>query len=130
MVTKFLTAIHGNHWAFRMAMEYYNRGYEVNDWKGRYLYWGSSALHALYSPNSNKLVKRIKAFLGQDTTIYPLGEHPEFEFLGSKNVTIGDVIDDINDVRNFIAHGERIPDRYLLPDKGPDGKQSASSMTR
>lgn len=118
LIGTFLKAIHGEYWPFRMAVQYYYMGYEVNDWKGRYLYWGSAALHALYSPNSDKLVRRITGFLGKETIIYPPGEHPEFEFLRPDPTTIGDVIEDINLVRNCIAHGERIPERYFGADSG------------
>jgi hypothetical protein len=118
LIGAFLKALHGEYWPFRMALQYYYMGYEVNDWKGRYLCWGSSALHALYSPNSDKLVRRIKGFLGEDTPIYPPAEHPEFEFLQPEATTIGDVIEDINVVRNCIAHGERIPDKYFGTDTG------------
>ena len=105
--------MHGEYWVFRMAVQFYYMGYEVNDWKGRFLYWGSSALQALYSANSEKPVRRIKAFLGEGTLIYAVDEHPEFEFLTPDPTTVGDVIEDINIVRNCIAHGERIPDRYF-----------------
>lgn len=121
LMSKFLTAMHGEYWAFRMAVQYYHMGYEVNDWKGRYLYWGSSALHALYSPSSDKLVRRISGFLGERTHIYPADEHPEFEFIRPETITIGDVVDDINCVRNCIAHGERIPDKYFGLDAGRKG---------
>ncbi|MCU1244082.1 MAG: hypothetical protein JWO71_4808 [Candidatus Acidoferrum typicum] len=113
LIGTFLTAMHGEYWPFRMAVQYYYMGYEVNDWKGRFLYWGSAALHALYSPKSEKLVRRIKAFLGETTLIYPPDEHPEFEFLPAEPTTVGDVIEDINIVRNCIAHGERIADGYF-----------------
>jgi hypothetical protein len=113
LISQFLTAIRGEYWPFRMALQYYHMGYEVNDWKGRYLYWGSSALHALYSPSSEKLVRRIRSFLGEQTPIYPADEHPEFEFMKPETITVGDVVDDINCVRNCIAHGERIPDKYF-----------------
>jgi hypothetical protein len=119
VIDTFLKAMHGEYWLFRMAVQFCYMGYEVNDWKGRFLCWGSSALHALYSPNSEKLVRRIKAFLGEGELIYPPGEHPEFEFLAADPTTVGDVIEDINIVRNCIAHGERIPDRYFR--KGRDG---------
>jgi hypothetical protein len=114
----FLKAMHGEYWPIRMAVQYYYMGYEVNDWKGRYLYWGSSALHAIYSSSSEKIVRRIKWFLGENTLIYPPGEHPEFEFLGTDPTTIGDVIEDVNVVRNCIAPGERIPDKYFRDDAG------------
>lgn len=121
LIGTFVKTMHGEYWPFRMAVQYYYMGYEVNDWKGRYLYWGSSALHALYSSSSDKLVRRIEGFLGNDTLIYPPGEHPEFEFLQADPTTIGDVLEDINIIRNCIAHGERIPDRYFGADFGRSG---------
>lgn len=121
LIGTFLKALHGEYWPFRMAVQYYYMGYEVNDWKGRYLYWGSSALHALYSPSSEKIIRRIKGFLGEDTRIYPPGEHPEFEFIEPNLTTIGNVVEDINFVRNRIAHGERIPDEYFKESAGRKG---------
>jgi hypothetical protein len=119
LIDPFLRAMHGEYWPFRMALQYYYMGYEVNDWKGRYLYWGSSALHALYSPNSDKLVGRVREFLGEKTPIYQ-ADDPEFEFKKPDPRTISDVIEDINVVRNCIAHGERIPDKYFGKDVGRD----------
>ena len=118
LVGTFLKAVHGEYWPVRMAVQYYYMGYEVNDWKGRYLYWGSSALHALYSSSNEKIVRRIKWFLGESTLIYPPGEHPESEFLGTDPTAVGDVVEDVNVVRNCIAHGERIPDKYFRQDAG------------
>ncbi len=129
LIGTFLTAMHGEHWPFRMAVQYYYMGYEVNDWKGRLLYWGSAALHALYSPSSEKLLRRIKAFLGEATPIYPPDEHPEFEFLPAEPTTVGDVIEDINAVRNSIAHGERISDSYFQKGRlGLNGQVSYISV--
>jgi hypothetical protein len=118
LIGTFLKAMHGEYWPVRMAVQYYYMGYEVNDWKGRYLYWGSSAIHALYSSNNEKIVRRIKWFLGENTLIYPAGDHPESEFLGTDPTTIGEVVEDVNVVRNCIAHGERVPDKYFRQDAG------------
>jgi hypothetical protein len=118
LVGTFLKAMHGEYWPIRMAVQYYYMGYEVNDWKGRYLYWGSSALHALYSSSNEKITRRIKWFLGENTRIYPPGDHPESEFLGADPTTIGEIVEDVNIVRNCIAHGERIPDKYFKRDAG------------
>jgi len=120
LICPFLKAMHGEYWPFRMAVQYYNMGYEVNDWKWRYLCWGSSALHALYSPSSEKLVRRVRGFLGETTPIYPPNEHPEFEFMEPNPTTIGDIIEDINVVRNCIAHGERIPNKDFGAEAGRD----------
>ena len=120
LIGPFLRGMHGEYWPFRMAVQYYYMGYEVNDWKGRYLYWGSSALHALYSPSSEKLLRRVRAFLGERTLIYPPCDHREAEFEKPALTTIDDVIEDINEVRNCIAHGERIPDKYFDANAGRD----------
>ena len=62
-----------------------------------------------------------RSFLGEGTLIYTPGEHPEFEFLGANPTTVGDIIEDVNIVRNCIAHGERIPDKYFAEEAGRDG---------
>lgn len=118
LLPAFLKGMQGPYWPFRMAVQYYYMGYEVNDWKGRYLYWGSSALHALYSYKEQKIIPRIKAFLGENTLIYEPKEHPDFEFLEPNLLSIKDVLDDVNKVRNCIAHGDRIPDKYFSTEGG------------
>jgi len=30
--------------------------------------------------------------------------------------TIADVLDDLYEVRNYVAHGDRVPDRFFLPE--------------
>jgi hypothetical protein len=113
LLPAFLKAMQGPYWPFRMSTQYYYMGYEINDWKGRFLYWGSSALHAIYSHSERKIVPRVKAFLGENTLIYEPKEHPDFEFLPANPLTIKDVLEDVNEVRNCIAHGDKIPDKYF-----------------
>jgi hypothetical protein len=125
LLPTFLKAMQGAYWPFRMAVQYYYMGYEVNDWKGRFLYWGSSALHALYSHREQKIVPRVKAFLGENTLIYETTEHPDFEFLPPNPLTIKDVLHDVNEVRNCIAHGDKIPDRFFAP---AGGRQTLSGV--
>jgi hypothetical protein len=118
LLPSFLKAIRGPYWPFRMAIQYYYMGYEQNDWKSRYLHWGSSALHALYSHKDQKIIPRVKAFLGENTLIYKPSEHPEFEFFAPNPLTIKDVLEDVNEVRHDIAHGDKIPDRFFAPGGG------------
>lgn len=118
LLPTFLKAMQGSYWPVRMAVQYYYMGYEINDWKGRFLYWGSSALHALYSHSEKKVVPRVKAFLGENTLIYDPKEHPDYEFLPANPLTIKDVLDDVNVVRNCIAHGDKIPDKFFAPGGG------------
>jgi len=118
LLPTFLKAMNGPYWPFRMAVQYYYMGYEQNDWKGRYLCWGSSALHALYSHKDQKIVQRVLVFLGGDTLIYKPEEHPDYEFLEPNTITIKDVLADVNEVRHDIAHGDRIPDKFFTAGGG------------
>lgn len=125
VIHPFLKTMQEEYWPFRMAVEYYDRGYAVNDGKARYLYWGSSSLHALYSSNNDKIMQRVKGFLGADTLVYDPTDRPEFEFLQPSTLTIGDLIEDINEVRNCVAHGRRIPDKFFeMKRKGLNGEVS------
>jgi len=117
LLPTFLSAMRGEYWPFRMAVQYYHMGYEQNDWKGRYLCWGSSALHALYSHKDQKIIPRVSAFLGENTLIYNAAD-PDCEFLEANKLTIKDVLADVNEVRHDIAHGDRILTDSLLPEEG------------
>jgi hypothetical protein len=118
LLPTFLKAMRGPYWPFRMAVQYYYMGYEQNDWKGRCLAWGSSALHALYSHKDQKIIPRVKAFLGENTLIYEPKDHPEYEFLEPNTLTVKDVLEDVNEVRHDIAHGDKISDRFFAPGGG------------
>jgi len=128
LLPTFLRAMRGPYWPFRMAVQYYYMGYEINDWKGRFLYWGSSAIHALYSHKEHKIIPRIAGFLGEDTLVYDPKEHPDFEFLPPNPLRIKDVLNDVNKVRNCIAHGDRIPDRYFSPQGGRQTLNGPASL--
>jgi hypothetical protein len=55
---------------------------------------------------------RIRWLLGDKTSIYGPGEISDL--LTDPKITVGSVVDDMYKVRNYIAHGDRIPDRYML----------------
>jgi hypothetical protein len=77
----------------------------------------ASAIESLYTSNSfdhpGSLVakERIKWFLGESTSIYPKGELSNFEI--DPKITVGAIIGPMYSVRNFLAHGERVPDSYF-----------------
>ena len=56
--------------------------------------------------------ERIRWFLGPDTRIYEPGDiqggQPEVK------TTIGEVLDDLYELRNVIAHGDRTPDKFWV----------------
>jgi hypothetical protein len=115
--SEFLRAMRGDFWKFRMAMQFHDLGhYQQYDAKARYLLW-ASAIEAIYTSHDREhkgsLVakERIKWFLGENTSIYPGGELSDL--LDDPHITTGDIVDEVYNVRNFIAHGDKIPDRYF-----------------
>lgn len=114
---KFLQVMRGNFWKFRMATQFHQLGHFQHwDFKARYLLW-ASAIESLYTSNSNEhrgsLVakERIKWFLGESNSIYPKGELSSYET--DPKITVGSIIGPMYTVRNFLAHGDRIPDMYF-----------------
>jgi hypothetical protein len=114
---EFLRAMRGQFWKFRMAVQFHELGH-WQQWspKGRYLLW-ASAIESIYTSHGREhkgsLVakERIKWFLGENTSIYPAGELSDL--LNDPNITVAQIVDELYDVRNFIAHGDRIPDRIF-----------------
>ena len=116
----FLKAMDGNIWKFKMAVQFHELGYWAVDYelkKGRYLLW-ASAIESLYTTHNHnhrgsKVAKaRIKSFLGTQTSIYAPDELCD-GLLSDPQVTIGSIVDHLYEVRNYIAHGDKIPDRFL-----------------
>jgi hypothetical protein len=110
----FLQAMQEEFWKFRMAVEFHEAGhFQGQYWKARYSLW-ASALEALYTSQdrdhsgSRVATERIKWFLGDGMPIYPAGDIPIL--FPQSNLTVSDVINDIYDLRNTIAHGDRIAD--------------------
>src|SRR5260370_26616958 len=55
--------------------------------------------------------ERIKWFLGATTCIYASGDILSFE--PQSKITIADVIDELYELRNCLAHGEKTPDTFF-----------------
>lgn len=113
----FLDAMKGEFWKFRMAVQFHEAGHFSHlYWKGRFSLW-CSAVEALFTTNSaghkGSLVakERIKWFLGPSTSIYAPGDFSTLE--PHPNVPIEDVIGDLYKLRNGVAHGDKIPDRFF-----------------
>jgi hypothetical protein len=118
VANEFLRAMGNEFWKFRMAVQFHEAGHFQDwYWKARYSLW-CSALEALFTSQSREhqgsLVakERIKWFLGERTSIYDPGDIPNF-IHPQPNITVGAVVDDLYTVRNFVAHGDRVPDRFF-----------------
>jgi hypothetical protein len=115
---EFLRGMREEYWKFRMANQFYALGH-FQSWqpKARYLLW-ASAIESIYTTHNSEhkgsLVakERIKWFLGEHTSIYAPGDISNL--LTQPQITIGMIVDDLYEVRNFIAHGDRIPDHFFL----------------
>jgi hypothetical protein len=114
---QFLEAMSGNFWKFRMAVQFHELGhFQSLDWRARYLLW-SSAIESIYTSHDRNhqgsLVasSRIKWFIGEDTSIYAPGDISDL--LQNPGITVGQIIGDLYEVRNFIAHGDKLPDSYF-----------------
>jgi len=114
----FMDAMHEEFWKFRSSIEFGDWGHFHHlYWKARFSLW-CSAIEALYTSNAplhkGSLVakERIKWFLGPDTRIYEPGDiqngQPEVK------TTIGEVLDDLYELRNVIAHGDKTPDKFWV----------------
>lgn len=55
--------------------------------------------------------ERIKWFIGENTPLYPLGEF--LSLVKNPNLTVGQIVDDLYEMRNFLAHGDKLNDHFL-----------------
>lgn len=124
---RFVAAMQGEFWKFRMALQFHDAGhFQDTFWKARYTLW-CSALEAIYTSQSqehkgsNVARERIKWLLGANTPIYPVGDIPRY--FTQSALTVQDVVGDIYEIRNFVAHGDKIPDDYYnrRPRRGTQG---------
>jgi hypothetical protein len=115
---EFLRAMGGESWKFRMAVEFHEAGHFQDwYWKARYSLW-CSALEALYTTQApehrGSLVaeERIKWFLGEGTSIYDVGDIPDY-IRPQPRIIVGGVVEELYVIRNCIAHGDKVPDEFF-----------------
>jgi hypothetical protein len=110
-----------------MPVSLYEAGhFQDRFWKSRLFLW-SSAVEAIFTSQTSdrehsgsRVAKaRVKWFLGANTKIYAPGDVPSFA--SQSTPTIGDVIDDLYEVRNCLAHGDKVPDRFFAQTSTDDG---------
>jgi hypothetical protein len=126
VAARFLTAMAGEFWKFRIAVELHESGHFSHAyWKGRFSLW-CSALEALYTSNSPEhkgtlvATERIKWFLGPKALVYEPGDtqvgQPQL------TTTIEDVTDDLYELRNSVAHGDKTPARFFATARNEYGQ--------
>jgi hypothetical protein len=114
---EFLRSMRGQFWKFRMAVQFHELGhFQHLAFKARYILW-ASAIESIYTSHnwehqgSAVAKERIKWFLGTNTSIYAPGDIPKL--LVEPSIAVGDIVDRLYEVRNFIAHGDKIPDHFF-----------------
>jgi hypothetical protein len=114
---EFMRGMKGEFWKFKMSASFHDGGhFAVSYWKSRFMLW-CSAVEAIYTSQnvdhrgSRVAKERIKWFLGEGTSIFMPGDIQSF--MPKASYKVGNVVDDLYKVRNCIAHGERIPDRFF-----------------
>ncbi len=117
VIDEFQRGMLGEYWKFKMSVSFHDSGhFAVNYWKSRFMLW-CSALEALFtSQNRNhqgSLVasERIKWFLGKHTSIFAPGDIQSF--MPQRKCSVEEVVYGLYEVRNCIAHGDRVPDRFF-----------------
>jgi hypothetical protein len=118
----------GEFWTFCVAVQFHELGhFQALDWKARYLLW-RSAIESIYTSHdwehqgSLVATSRIKWLLGENTSIFAPGDISNL--VHDPHITIGQAVDDLFEMRNFMAHGDRIPDRFFndAPRSGFNGQ--------
>jgi hypothetical protein len=114
---EFLRGMRGEFWKFRMAVQFHELGhFQALDWKARFLLW-CSAIESIYTSHNREhqgslvATSRIKWFIGEHTSIYGPGDISSL--LPEPHITVGQVVEDLYELRNYIAHGDRIPAPYF-----------------
>jgi hypothetical protein len=132
LLPEFLRAMKGEFWKFRMSVQFHELGhFQHLDKKARFLLW-ASAIESLYTSHhfqhQGSLVakERIKWFLGETTSIYPQGEL--LNWLKDPKLTVGNILNDLYEMRNFHAHGDRL-NKHFLEDTLRDGVESKIRVT-
>jgi hypothetical protein len=111
----FLNAMEGEFWKFRMGVDLHESGHFSHAyWKGRFSLW-CSAVEAIFTSNSYEhkgtVVAKERSFLGPKTLIYEPGDtqmgEPEL------TTTVEDLVEDLYELRNSVAHGDKTPDKFF-----------------
>jgi hypothetical protein len=126
LIPEFIRAMKGEFWKFRMAVQFHDLGYFQLHWKPKFLLW-TSALESIFTSHSREhqgsrvAVARINWFLGEKTRIYPPRDWPSA--VPDCTLTLGDVLNDLYELRNYVAHGDKVPDSFFntFPRTGING---------
>lgn len=104
----------------RMAVQLYEQAYALSYWKARHVLWWS-AIEALYGSNELAVMARVYSLFGERNladgyrrTIYEDGDIPSCYHPAPGSLhTLGEMLPLMYTVRNFSAHGQKVPDLHF-----------------
>jgi hypothetical protein len=112
----------------RMAIQLYGEAYAISYWKARHILWWA-AIEALFGNPETSAMARIYALFGNHDlvkgfhrSIYDDGDIPScYPASSYSDHKLGKMVPLIYDVRNFAAHGQKVPDSHFSPVAHPFG---------
>lgn len=120
LAPKFLRAFKARCLKFILAARFHELGHWQSGEFGmaRYMLW-SSAIESIYTTrhaqhsNSTVAKARIKWFLDAGTSIYEPDDFPLEMTAPDPPITVGNVVEELYELRNCLAHGDTIPDKFF-----------------
>jgi hypothetical protein len=127
----FLRVMNGEYWPIRLAVQFHDLGYYTYQryWKLSWFSW-IAGIESLYTETDDEhagqlvIKERLKRLVGTDTPVYEPGDVPSF--LTQPEQTVAGVVDAIYELRNYVMHGQRVPEVFYIQ----DGRQGVEGPLR
>jgi hypothetical protein len=92
------------------ALQLLKLGFQASDMLIRTLIWVTALDGLVLAGNGRAFVSRLKRFLGGTTSVFPV-----LPGLGHPKYMVGEVVEDLYEIRNHIAHGRALEGRFEEP---------------
>jgi len=128
LASSFLRVMNEEYWPIRLAVQFHDLGYYTFQryWKLSWFSW-IAGIESLCTETDDEhtgqlvIKERLKRLIGADTPVYEQGDVPSF--LTQPEQTVAGVVDPIYELRNYVMHGQRVPQAFYIQDgrEGVDG---------
>jgi hypothetical protein len=115
--------------SLRMAVQLYEQGYALSEWKPRHILWWSlskpfmEATRISRWPEFTACLETRICSTAITAPIYEQGDIPSCYFPSAGSLhTLGQTVPVIYEVRNASAHGQKVPDSHFNPVAHPFGQ--------
>jgi hypothetical protein len=128
LASSFLRVMNEEYWPIRLAVQFHELGYYTFQryWKLSWFSW-IAGIESLCTETDDEhtgqlvIKERLKRLVGADAPVYEQGDVPSF--LTQPEQTVAGVVDPIYELRNYVMHGQRVPEAFYIQDgrEGLDG---------